>query len=109
DRVTPDEGMLKEVAQVIDSQVRETDLMGHTDQGTIAIALIDTDFDLSARVIDRLVSRMENHEFPPALRVAVGAACYPIHAVDADSLKREALSHPLVNWRSVTRSPADHN
>jgi hypothetical protein len=105
----PDEGMLKEVAQVIGSQVRDTDVMGYADRGTIAIALIDTDFDLSARVIDRLVSCMEAHEFPPALRVAVGAACYPTHAVDADSLKREALSHPMVKWRARSHSSADHN
>ena len=72
DSARPDESLMKEVAQVIGTQVRDTDLMGHTSRGTIAIALIDTDFSLSERVIDRLVSRIENHEFPNALRIAVG-------------------------------------
>src|SRR5205085_440453 len=88
-----------EVAQIITRQVRDTDLLGHTDKGTLAIVLLDADFEHSERVINRLVSRIENYEFPTALRIAVGAACYPTHAVDADSLKRQALSRPLVNWR----------
>jgi hypothetical protein len=29
----------------------------------------------------------------------MGAACYPTHAVDADSLKQRALSRPVVSWR----------
>ena len=71
--------------------------------------LLDTDFEHSSRVIDRVVSRIENYEFQNALRIAVGAACYPTHAVDAESLKRQALSRPLVNWRSGRRSSADQN
>jgi hypothetical protein len=55
------------------------------------------------------VSRIENYEFPTALRIAVGAACYPTHAVDADSLKRQALSRPIVNWRAGVHSPADQS
>ena len=38
------------------------------------------------------------------MRIAVGAACYPTHAVDADSLKRQALSRPIVNWRGGLHS-----
>ena len=67
------------------------------------------DFEHSTRVIDRLVSRIENYEFPTALRIAVGAACYPTHAVDAETLKREALAHPIVNSRGRVRSSADQN
>ena len=55
-------------------------------------------------MIDRLVSRIENYEFPTALRIAVGAACYPTHAVDAESLKRQAMSRPIVNWRGGVRA-----
>ena len=33
------------------------------------------------------------------LRIAVGAACYPTHAVDAPSLRRQAATRPIVNWR----------
>ena len=95
---------LQEVAQIIGREIRDTDLLGHTDEGTLALVLLDTDFEHSTRVIDRVVSRMESHEFQTALRIAVGAACYPTHAVDAGSLKRQALSHPLATGGPSIRS-----
>ena len=107
--VTADDGTLQEVAQIIGKEVRDTDLLGHTEKGTLAIVLLDADFEHSTRVIDRLVSRIQNYEVPTVLRIAVGAACYPTHAVDADSLKRQALSRPIVNWRGGLRSSADQN
>ena len=107
--VTADDGTLQEVALIVGKEVRDTDLLGHTEKGTLALVLLDADFEHSARVIDRLVSRIENYEFPTALRIAVGAACYPTHAVDAESLKRQAMSRPIVNWRSGIRSSADQN
>jgi hypothetical protein len=107
--VTADDGTVHEVAQIVAREVRDTDLIGHTDRGTLALVLLDTDFEHSTRVIDRLVSRIENYKFPTALRIAVGAACYPTHAVDADSLKRQAMSRPIVNWRGGIRSSADQN
>jgi hypothetical protein len=105
--VTADDGTVHEVAQIISREVRDTDLIGHTEKGTLALVLLDADFDHSSRVIDRLVSRIENYEFTTALRIAVGAACYPTHAVDAASLKSQARSRPLVNWRGGVRSSAD--
>ena len=107
--VTADEGTLHEVAEIIGREVRDTDLLGHTATGALALVLLDADFEHSTRVIDRVVSRIENYEFPTALRIAVGAACYPTHAVDADSLKRQALSRPIVNWRGGLRASADQN
>jgi len=110
--VTADDGTLQEVAQIIGKEVRDTDLLGHTDRGTVALVLLDSDFEHSTRVIDRLISRIENYEFPTALRIAVGAACYPTHAVDADTLKRQAMSHPIAHWRggsSHGRPSADQN
>jgi GGDEF domain-containing protein len=108
--VTADDGTVQEVAQIIGKEVRDTDLIGHTDKGTLSLVLLDADFENSTRVIDRLVSRIENYEFPNALRIAVGAACYPTHAVDADTLKRQAVSRPIVNWRGGIRSTtADQN
>src|SRR5882672_5567425 len=65
--VTADEGAIQEVAQLIGKEVRDTDLLGHTDQGTLALVLLDADFDHSARVIDRLVARLENYKFPTPL------------------------------------------
>jgi GGDEF domain-containing protein len=107
--VTADDGTVQEVAQIIGKEVRDTDLLGHTEKGTLALVLLDADFEHSSRVIDRLVARIENYEFPTALRIAVGAACYPTHAVDADSLKRQAMSRPIVNWRGGVRSSTDQN
>ncbi|HEY6213983.1 MAG TPA: hypothetical protein VIW45_16930 [Vicinamibacterales bacterium] len=107
--VTADEGTLQEVADIVGREVRDTDVIGHIERGTLSLVLLDADFDSSARVIDRVVSRIENYEFPNALRIAVGAACYPTHAVDADSLKKQALSRPIVHWRGGIHSNADHN
>lgn len=97
--VTADDGTLLEVAQVIGREVRDTDLLGHSEKGTLALVLLDADYEHSARVIDRLVARIEHYEFPTPLRIAVGAACYPTHAVDAASLTRQAMTRPIVNWR----------
>jgi GGDEF domain-containing protein len=107
--LTADEGTVHEVAEIIGREVRDTDLLGHTEKGTLALVLLDSDFEHSTQVIDRLISRIENYEFPTALRIAVGAACYPTHAVDADSLKRQAMSRPLVNWRGGIHASGDHN
>ena len=97
--VTADEGTVEEVAEIVRHEVRDTDLLGHTSQGLLSLVLLDADFDSSTKVIDRLIQRMDHYDFPAPLRISVGAACYPTHAVDADSLKRQAVSHPVVSWR----------
>ena len=107
--VTADDGTLEEVAQVIRLEIRDTDMLGHSDKGTLGLVLLDADFDQSTRVIERLVTRIQNYKFPTALRIAIGAACYPTHAIVADSLKREALSRPLVNWRGGVLPSSDEN
>jgi hypothetical protein len=107
--VPADDGTLQEVALLIGREVRDTDFLGHTDKGTVALVLLDADFENSSRVIARVVSRIENYEFQNALRIAVGAACYPTHAVDAESLKRQALSRPLVNWRGARHFSTDQH
>ena len=107
--VTADDGTLQEVAQIIGKEVRDTDLIGHTDKGVLSLVLIDADFEHSSHVIKRLVSQIEHYEFSTALRLAVGAACYPTHAVDAQSLKQQALSHPIVNWRAGLQSAGGQN
>jgi hypothetical protein len=104
-----DDATVHEVAQLVGREVRDVDLLGHTDRGTLALVLLDADFEHSVRVIDRLISKIEHYEFPTALRIAVGAACYPTHAVDADSLTRQAMARPLVNWRGGIRTSADQN
>ena len=108
--VTADDGTLLEVAQLIGREVRDTDVLGHTDRGTLALVLLDADFENSTHVVTRLIARIENYEFPTPIRIAVGAACYPTHAVDAQSLTRQAVARPIVNWRGGLRSSsADQN
>ncbi len=107
--VTADDGTLFEVAQLIGREVRDTDVLGRTERGTLALVLLDANFEHSTTVIERLIARIENYEFPTPIRIAVGAACYPTHAVDADSLTRQALARPIVNWRGGMRSSADQN
>lgn len=107
--MTADEATIHEVAQLLGREVRDVDLLGHTERGTLALVLLDADYEHSVRVVDRLISKIESYEFTTVLRIAVGAACYPTHAVDADSLTRQALARPLVNWRGGIRTSADQN
>jgi len=107
--VTADEGTVDEVAQLVGREVRDTDLLGKTEKGMLSLVLLDSDFDNSARVIDRLVARIDSYDFPTPLRISVGAACYPTHAVDADTLKRQAASRPIVSWRGGPSLPRTSN
>jgi GGDEF domain-containing protein len=100
--VTADDGIIEEVAQIVGREVRDTDLIGHTEKGTLSLVLLDADFDNSTRVIDRLVQRIDDYDFPTPLRISVGAACYPTHAVDSPSLRRQAAARPVVSWRGGT-------
>jgi len=104
--VSADEGTIHQVANIIARDVRDTDPLGQTDSGTLGIVLLDTDFEHSSGVIDRLVSRIAHYMFPTKMRIAVGAACYPTHAVDAGTLKRHALAHSSTNWCGSARPPA---
>ncbi len=108
-RVTADDGTVQELAQLVGREIRDTDLMAQTDKGTLSVVLLDADFDHARRVVDRLMSRIDDYAFPTPLSIAVGAACYPTHAVDAESLRREAASRPLILRRRGTadRSPAE--
>ena len=107
--VTADNGTLDEVARIIGNEVRDTDLLGTTEAGILSLVLLDADYENATRVIDRLVQRIDNYEFSTPLRISVGAACYPTHAVDPDSLKQEALSHPVVNWRGGSPQSRTHH
>ena len=107
--VTADDGTVEEVAQIVGREIRDTDLIGHTEKGTLSLVLLDADYDNSARVIDRLVQRIDNYDFPTPLRISVGAACYPTHAVDSPSLKRQAVSRPVVSWRGGPSLPKTSN
>ena len=107
--VTADDGTVDEVAQLVGREVRDTDLIGKTDKGMLSLVLLDADYDSSTRVIDRLVARIDSYDFPTPLRISLGAACYPTHAVDSDSLKRQAASRPVVSWRGGPSLPRSSN
>jgi hypothetical protein len=83
--------------------IRATDPIGLTERGSLSLLLLDADFEPSTRVVDRVMARVDNYEFPTPLHISVGAACYPTHAVDAQSLRRQAVSRPIVNWRGGDR------
>ena len=87
------------MASVVGHEVRDTDLLGMTENGMLSLVLLDSNYENSTKVIDRLVQRIDSYDFPSPLRISVGAACYPTDAVDADSLRQQAISHPVVNWR----------
>jgi hypothetical protein len=106
--MTADEGTVEEVANIVGHEVRDTDVLGLTDHGTLSLVLLDSDYENSAKVIDRLVHRIDSYDFPAPLRISLGAACYPTDAVDADTLKRQALSHPMVSWRGGPDSGTRH-
>ena len=107
--LSADEGTLVGLADVVGREVRDTDPLGHNGQGALALLLIDADYEHSTRVVDRLVGRIDSHEFPTPLHIAIGAACYPTHAVDASSLRRQARARPIVNWRSGPEARAERS
>ena len=107
--VTADDGTMQTVAQLIGKEIRETDLLGRLDQDALGLVLIDADFEHSARAIDRVIARLEGYDFPARLHITVGAACCPTHALDVESLKRQALTRPIASWRVGTPPPTAQN
>jgi hypothetical protein len=105
-----------EVVPLISRDVRETDLLAQTEPGTLSLVLLDADLDSSLRVIDRVMARLDHYEFGTPLSIAVGAACCPTHAVDAEALRHHAVTQPLLNRRrgkatghlSAVRDPGTH-
>lgn len=86
---------VREIGRLISRDVRETDLVSETGQGRLSVVLLDADLPSSMHVIDRLMSRLDNYEFPSPLTIEVGAACCPTHGADADSLRRAAEARPV--------------
>lgn len=106
--VAADDGIVRELAELVSLEVRDTDMVSQTGTGRLALALLDADFENSRTVIDRLVGRLDSYAFGAALSIAVGAACYPTHAVDPESLRHEALLHPVVSRRlGIERPPGE--
>jgi hypothetical protein len=106
--MTADERTIREVAQLVNDEMRDHDLFGFADEGTLSLVLRGTDYSRSVRVVDRLLSRFETHPFATPIQIALGAACYPMHAMGAESLKRWALAHPIACCRGCI-DPPDFN
>jgi GGDEF domain-containing protein len=91
---------LREIAGLIQPELRETDLVG-VDDTSLSLVLLDADLQHAGGVIDRVMARLEHYQFSTPLDIHVGAACCPTHGADADTLKRVAA-----DARSeVTRRP----
>ena len=87
---TEREQAVGEIARLISRDVRETDLLAHTEKGRLSLVLLDADYQNSIGVIERLMSRLEHYAFSKPLAFRVGAACCPTHGADAESLRRAA-------------------
>jgi hypothetical protein len=86
---------VREIARLISRDVRETDLLAHTETGRLSVVLLDADLQSSLQVIERLTSRLDHYEFAQPLSIEIGAACCPTHGADADSLRRAAAARPV--------------
>jgi len=86
---------LREVARLVSREVRETDLLSHTDHGRLSVVLLDADMENSMQVVERLMSRLENYQFERPLSFEICASCCPTHGTDAESLKLAAEAHPM--------------
>ena len=80
---------VREIAGVVSRELRETDLLA-TDERTVQMVLLDADVQSSARVIERVMARLEHYQFATPVAIQVGAACCPTHGADLETLKRAA-------------------
>jgi len=80
---------LREIAALIHPELRETDLLA-MDDAALSVVLLDADLQNSRGVIERVMARLEHHQFTAPVDILVGAACCPTHGSDIDTLKRAA-------------------
>lgn len=89
--VAADQWVVTELARLIRSAVRDTDLLGSTAEGMLSLLLVGIDMDRAAPVIERLKDHLARYTASPMLQISVGAACCPTHAICSDDLLRQAL------------------
>jgi hypothetical protein len=97
--VAADDGTLSELAELVSREVRDTDHIGQTDRGALGLMLLEADPHGGSCVIGRVMSRIDHYRFSAPLSISIGAASCPTHAVDAEALKREASSRPMISAR----------
>jgi len=87
-----DEWVVTEIGRLIRQAIRETDLLGRTRDGMLALMLAGIDGERATGVIERLTVLLARHGMAPDLQISVGAASCPTHAVRVDELIQHALS-----------------
>ena len=90
---------VRQIARLISRDVRETDLLSHTEKGQLSLVLLDADLPNSMNVIERLRTRLDAYAFPTPLTLEFGAATCPTHGADADSLRRAAEADAMQSRR----------
>ncbi len=83
------------IAALLTEDLRDHDLLGYSEGGTLSLVLRAADYPRTLRVAERLVARLGSRPFPIPVQVALGAASFPAHAMGLESLKRWAVSHPV--------------
>ncbi len=90
DDSTKQDTMMGSVAGLLKEEIRATDIIGRLDQERFGIALLHADSDDTVKVGERIRQLIENYMFNQAsqgnLTISVGAACFPTHVGDTDSL-----------------------
>ncbi len=99
------EAAVRQIARLVSREVRETDLLSQTEQAQLSVVLLDADLPNSLRVVDRVMARLENYEFPRPLAIDIGAASCPTHGADAASLRRSAKARTVHPQRDVDSTP----
>jgi hypothetical protein len=90
-----DDETVRGIAALLTEELRDRDLLGYTEGGTLSLVLRSADYSRTLRVVERLIARLGGRRFPIPVQVALGAACFPAHAMGLESLKRWAVSHPV--------------
>jgi GGDEF domain-containing protein len=90
--VAADEWVIKELARLIRTAVRETDLLARTAEGMVSLLLVGVDMDRAKSVIKRVKDHIQRYGGSSALQIRVGAACVPTHTISAGELLDLAIS-----------------
>jgi hypothetical protein len=96
---------VRQIARLVSREVRETDLLSHTEQSQLSVVLLDADLQNSLRVVDRFMARLEHYQFTRPLAIGVGAASCPTHGADAETLRRSARARTVHHQRDVESTP----
>lgn len=95
--IVADDGTVAELAELLASEVRDTDVLACAPRGIVWLGLLDTDAEGAQTVLERVRTRIDNYRFATPVALTLGAACCPTHAVEAGALMRAALSRPVFN------------